>query len=57
MAPASKTAYDAAVERVENATAIAIDGHDSLLELGCSCVRWSGGASSVRAMPVPRRRI
>lgn len=33
MAPASKTAYDAAVARVENATAIAISGHDSLLEL------------------------
>jgi hypothetical protein len=33
MAPASKTAYDAAVARVENATAIANSGHDSLLEL------------------------
>lgn len=30
---ASKAAYDAAVERVENATAVAIGGHDSLLEL------------------------
>ena len=30
---ASKTARDAAVEHIENATAIAIDGHDGLLEL------------------------
>lgn len=33
MATASKTARDAAVEHIENATAVAIGGHDSLLEL------------------------
>lgn len=33
MATASKALRDAEIERVENATAVAIDGHDGLIEL------------------------
>lgn len=33
MATVSKAARDSAIEQIENATAVAIDGHDGLLEL------------------------